>query len=143
MSQENVEAFKRFMDGFNRRDVEAMLEEVDAGVEWRPAAPVALGGEATVYQGHAGIPAGIRDLHDSFAELQIEISEVQQIGDRVVGIGRIRTRGKGSGVESWSPFGAVMEFRCGKATQIRSYLDPREALEAVIRPSGGIPRSSS
>jgi ketosteroid isomerase-like protein len=131
VSQENVEPFKRFLDGFNRGDVEAMLEEVDAGVEWRPAAPVALGGEAMVYRGHAGIPDGIRDLHDSFAELQIEISEIQPVGDRVVGIGRIRTRGKGSGVESWSPFGAVMEFKNGKATQIRSYLDPREALEAV------------
>ena len=127
----NVEAFKRFMDGFNRRDVEAMRAEVDAGVEWRPAAPVALGGEATVYRGHAGIPDGIRDLHDSFAELQIEISEIQQVGDRVVGIGRIRTRGKGSGVESWSPFGAVMKFENGKATQIRSYLDPQEAFEAA------------
>ena len=131
MLQENVEAFKRFMDGFNRRDVEAILEEVDTGVEWRPAAPVALGGEATVYRGHAGIPDGLRDLHDSFAELQIEISEIQPVGDRVVGIGRIRTRGKGSGVESWSPFGAVMEFKNGKATQIRSYPDPREALEAA------------
>ena len=131
MSQENVEPFKRFVDGFNRRDVEAMLEEVDAGVEWRPAAPVALGGEATVYQGHRGIPNGIRDLHDSFAELLIEISEIQPVGERVVGIGRILTRGKGSGAESWSPFGAVMEFKNGKATQIRSYLDPREALEAA------------
>jgi ketosteroid isomerase-like protein len=131
MSHEDVEPFKRFIDGFNRRDVEAMLEEVDAGVEWRPAAPVALGGEATVYRGHAGIPDGIRDLHDSFGELQIEISEIQQVGERVVGIGRIRTRGKGSGVESWSPFGAVMKFKNGKATEICSYLDPREALEAA------------
>ena len=126
-----MQAFKRFLDGFNRRDVEAMLKEVDTRVEWRPAASVALGGEATVYRGHAGIPDGIRDLHDSFAELQIEISEIQQVGDRVVGIGRIRTRGEGSGVESWSPFGAVMEFKNGNATQIRSYLDAREALEAV------------
>jgi ketosteroid isomerase-like protein len=108
-----------------------MLEQVDAGVEWRPAAPAALGGEATVYRGHAGISAGLQDLHDSFAELQIEISEIQRVGDQVVGIGRIRTRGKGSGVESWSPFGAVMEFKNGNATQIRSYLDPREALEAA------------
>jgi ketosteroid isomerase-like protein len=131
MSPQNVEAFKRFMSAFNRRDVEAMLEDVDAGVEWRPAAPVALGGEATVYRGHAGVPDAIRDLHDSFAELQIEISEIQQVGDRVVGIGRIRTRGKESGVEAWSPFGAVMELKNGKATQIRSYLDPREALEAA------------
>jgi ketosteroid isomerase-like protein len=131
MSQGAVGAFEVFIDGFNRRDIEAMLEQVDARVEWRPAAPVALGGEAAVYRGHAGISDGMRDLHESFAELQIEISEIQQAGDRVVGIGRIRTRGKGSGVDAWSPFGAAMEFKNGKATQIRSYLDPREALEAV------------
>jgi ketosteroid isomerase-like protein len=39
--------------------------------------------------------------------------------------------GQESGVESWSPFGAVMRFNDGKATQIRSYTDPREALEAA------------
>jgi hypothetical protein len=33
MSQENVEAFKRFADGNNCRDVDAMLEELDADVE--------------------------------------------------------------------------------------------------------------
>jgi SnoaL-like domain len=68
-------------------------------------------------RGHAGVPDGMRDLHDGFAALQIEISEIQQVGDRVVGNGRIRTRGKRSGVESWSPFGAVMEFKNGKAAQ--------------------------
>lgn len=131
MLQQNVEAFIRFIDGFNRQDTEAMVGEVDAGVEWRPAASVALGGEATRYRGHAGIPDGLRDLHDSFAELEIEMSEVAQIGDRVLGTGRIRTRGKESGVESWSPFGAVAEFKDGKMSQIRSYLDPREARVAA------------
>jgi ketosteroid isomerase-like protein len=131
MSQQNVEAFKRFIDGFNRRNAEAMLGAVDANVEWRPASSVALGGDGTVYRGHPGIAAANRDLHDSFAELQIDISELREIGDRVVGIGRIRTVGKESGVESWSLFGAVMRFNDGKATQIRSYTDPREALEAA------------
>ena len=37
MAQENVEAFKRFIAAFNRLDPEAMLAEVDAEVEWRPA----------------------------------------------------------------------------------------------------------
>ena len=31
MSQQNVEAFNRAFDAFNRRDVEAMLEELDPG----------------------------------------------------------------------------------------------------------------
>lgn len=61
MSQQNVEAFKHFVDGFNRRDVEPMLEEVAAGLEWRPAAPLALGRKATVYRGHTGMPDGLRD----------------------------------------------------------------------------------
>jgi ketosteroid isomerase-like protein len=131
MSQENVEAFKRFIDGFNRRDTEAMLEAVDAEVEWRPASSVALGGDAAVYRGHPDIAAGNRDFHDSFAELQIDIPVFREIGDRVVGTGRIRTVGEESGVESWSPFGAVMRFNDGKVTQVRSYTDPREALIAA------------
>ena len=131
MSQENAESFKGFIDAFNRRDTEAIIEVVDSAVEWRPAAPVALGGEATVYRGHAGVSDGLRGLHASFAELQIEISELQEVGDRVVGIGRIRTRGKGSGAEFETPFGAVMEFKGRKATQIRSYLDPTAALKAA------------
>jgi hypothetical protein len=73
MPQENVESFEGFLDAFNRRDAEAIVEVVDSAVEWRPAAPVALGGEATVYRGHAGVSDGLRDLHGSFAELQIGI----------------------------------------------------------------------
>jgi hypothetical protein len=37
MSQENVEAFKRGSDAVNRRDVEALLADVDPAVEWHPA----------------------------------------------------------------------------------------------------------
>jgi hypothetical protein len=70
VAQENVEAFKRFVVAFNRRDVDAIIEEVDPGFEWRPASSVALGGEATVYRGHAGVPDTLRDLYGSFAELE-------------------------------------------------------------------------
>ena len=37
MSQENVETVTRAIDAYNRRDVEAMVEEVDPEVEWRSA----------------------------------------------------------------------------------------------------------
>jgi ketosteroid isomerase-like protein len=131
MSEENIEAFKRFVDAFNRRDLEAILEEVDPGVEWRPASAVAMGGEATVYRGHAGVPDGLRDLYDSFAKLEIEISEYREAGDAVVGTGQIHTRGKESGAEVVSPFSVLIGFKRAKATEIRSYLDPQDALEAA------------
>jgi hypothetical protein len=37
MSQENVDAFQRAIDAYNRGDAEAMLEIHDPEVEWHPA----------------------------------------------------------------------------------------------------------
>ncbi len=37
MSQEDVEAFERAIDAFNRRDIEAVLKELDPEVEWPSA----------------------------------------------------------------------------------------------------------
>jgi ketosteroid isomerase-like protein len=35
MSQENVEVVRRAFEAYERGDVEAMLEELDQGVEWK------------------------------------------------------------------------------------------------------------
>ena len=44
MSEENVEAAERAIDAVNRRDIEAVLEELDPEVEWHPMIQVLLGG---------------------------------------------------------------------------------------------------
>ena len=82
-------------------------------------------------QGARGGAHGLRDLYGSFAKLDIEISEYHEAGDAVVGTGSIHTRGKESGAEVISPFSALIEFKNAKATVIRSYLDPKAALEAA------------
>lgn len=131
MSAQNIEAAKRFIAAFNRRDVEAMVAEVDPEVEWRPASAVALGGEASAYRGHAGMSEGLRDLHESYTEARIELTDYRAVADRVAATGTILVRGKESGAEAVSPFGAVFVFEHAKAIRIRSYLDPAEALAAV------------
>ena len=55
MSQENVEIVRRVSDAYNRRDVEAMLDELHAEIEWHPWLQLQLGGAATVYRGHQGV----------------------------------------------------------------------------------------
>ena len=52
-------------------------------------------------------------------------------GDATSPIGRTRTRGKASGVETDTPLALVTEIRNGKTISIQAYLDPRQALEAV------------
>jgi ketosteroid isomerase-like protein len=131
MSQENVEAFKRIADANNGRDVEAMLEELDADVEWQSAILGSLGGEATVHRGHAGVRDMLRDLYEAFSEFQVEFSDIRDLGDQVVAIGRWITRGEESGVEITPPLASVVEFENGKAIRVRSFLDPKEALAAV------------
>jgi ketosteroid isomerase-like protein len=131
MSQENVEAFKRGLDALNRRDLKALLEVLDPEVELHPAEPALLGGEATVYRGHEGAREEFRDVYEAFAELQIEISEIRDLDDRIVAIGRIRARGRGSGAETESPWAYLVQFKNGKAIRGRSYLDPKGALEAA------------
>ncbi len=129
MSQENVEAFRRFVDAYNNRDVKAVLDELDAEVEWHPAMQASDGG-ASVYRGHEGVRAIFRDFSAAFAEMQIQYAEVRDLGDRVVAIGRVRFAGR----EGWGPsrqWGALAEYRDGKAIRIRTFLDHRAALEAA------------
>jgi ketosteroid isomerase-like protein len=131
MSEENVEAFKRGLEAGNRGDVETLLEVLDPAVTWRSALHALLGGEATVYRGHDGVREMLRDLNEAFDEIQIEISEIRDLGDRLVAIGRNRARGAASGADVGSPFAFVAEFKNGKAISIRGYLDPTEAIEAA------------
>jgi ketosteroid isomerase-like protein len=131
MSQENVEAFKRAIEAYNRRDIDASLEQIDADVEWHGALQVLLESEATEYRGHKGVRQWVRDIDEALADIQLELPDIRDLGERIVAIGRLRARGKASGAETESPFGCVVEWRNGKASRLVSFLSHAEALEAA------------
>jgi ketosteroid isomerase-like protein len=129
MSGENVEAFRRALEAFNRRDFDAGLKEIDPEVEWHAA--IQTLGEATVYRGHEGLRDLYRGFSGAFAEIHYEFSEIRDLGDRVLAVGRMRARGTGSGVETESPWAFLVQFKNGKAISVRAFLDPKEALDAA------------
>lgn len=131
--EEHVGLTLRALDAYNHWEVEPLLESLDRGVEWRPAIPMLLGGEATVYRGHAGVRRLFREIRDAFAEIRIEFSAIRGVGDRVVAVGHMRARGKASGAETETPWAFLAELRQGKGFRIQTYLDPDEALEAAER----------
>ena len=131
MSQENIEALKRGADALDRGDIEAMLEECDPEVEWHPALLTQLTGAAAVYRGYEGVRDMVRDTFDVFTEVHTEYTEIRDLGDRTLAIGRARTRGRESGAEAESPIASVVDFRNGKALRVWTYLDPEEAIEAA------------
>ena len=131
MSQKNVEPFKRGTEAYNRRDVDALLKELDPEVEWHSALLIPFGGEATLSRGYDGVREVMGEVYDALAEINLDYSEIRDLGDRIVGIGRIRTRDKQSGVVTEMAFGTVTDMKNQKATRIWTYLDPQEALEAA------------
>ena len=131
MSQENVEAAERAVDAFNRRNLEANLAELDPDVIQHLSLPAMFGGESAVYRGHEGVREWWRDLGEAFAEFTIELSEIRDLGERIVAIGELRGRGKESGAVVESPIGYVAEFKNGKVIRLDDYFDPEEALEAA------------
>jgi ketosteroid isomerase-like protein len=129
--QSNVEVFRRAVEAYNRRDVEAFLEEFDPAVEWRALTQVMFGGESTVYRGHEGVREFMREVDEALAEVQVEYSEMHDLGERIVVIGRLRARGRASGAETESAIGWVVEFKGDRVVRMRDYLDPKEALEVA------------
>ena len=131
MSREDVETFKRAVYAANRQDVEAALKEAHPEIEWRPAIPILLGGEATVYRGHEGFREMFREGIEIWGEIHFDFSEIHDLNDRVLAIGRLRARGRESAAEVESPIAYLVDFKDGKAIRMWSYLDPKEALEAA------------
>ena len=131
MSQENVEAFTRALDAYNRRDVDASLEIFDPMVETHPLNLAMFTQEATVYRGHSGIREFIRDVDEVLPEMQVEPLEIRDLGERIVARGRLHARGRASGAEIESPISWVVDFTNGRVIRMRDYLDFAEALEAA------------
>ncbi len=69
-----------------------------------------------MYRGFDGGSASIFGSETSFSpEWHHEVSAIRALGERVVVIGRVRVRGKGSQAETESAFGYLIELQDGKA----------------------------
>ena len=130
MSQENVEVLRQAIDAYNRRDEEAFLAAFDPRVEWRAATTQAFGTDTAVYLGHDGVRRFLQDVAEA-VDAEIEYLEARDAGERVVAIGRVRTRGKTSGAATESPIAWLAEFENRRVVRLTDYLDPEEALEAA------------
>jgi ketosteroid isomerase-like protein len=130
MSRDNVELFRKVLSSVGEDDLGGRLVELcDPDVEWRSFFAALLpSGE---YHGHDGLRDYARDLEEAWEDLRVDVYDVLDAGDVVVGIGRVRFRGKGSGVESASDAGWMLKFRAGKVLVFRAFRDPAEAFEAV------------
>src|SRR6476659_525558 len=129
MWQENVETARRWADAFNRRDLDALMETVTPDFAFLPAMADTVDGNS--FQRREGMEAYFVDVDSAWEELRLIYDEYRDLGDRVLALGRLEGRGRGSGAVVETPQGAVGDFRDGKLSSVRSYLDHGEALRAA------------
>jgi len=129
MSQENVELAKRGVDALNRRDLDAFAEHCTADVEWFPSMAGTIEGGS--YKGREGMERYFEHYEETWERFRVHNDEYRSVDDRVLAAGRLEATGRGSGVPVTAPVWTVIEFRGGKMSRARVYLDHGEALRAA------------
>jgi ketosteroid isomerase-like protein len=70
-------------------------------------------------------------MRNHWEEVRVFTDELRDLGDRVLLLGRVQGRGRGSGLQVDSPLAVVFDFHGDKISRGRTYLDPGAALRAA------------
>jgi ketosteroid isomerase-like protein len=112
-------------EAFARRDLEALVELMDAEVEfYAPTAVIANAGRC--YRGHDGICRYLQDVELQWARLDVFAESFRTVGNHVVVLGRVLAQAQ-DGLEVESPAAWVWQVRSGKLVWGCAYADPGES----------------
>jgi ketosteroid isomerase-like protein len=129
MSKPKVQVVSDALDAWNRGDVDAMVEDTSPDFEFVPA--IAAGVEGGSVRGPDEFRQFFRDLEETWETFRLEPEEFREIGDQVLGVARLKAKGRGSGVELDQPVFAVTWFRDGKRVRTQTFLEESAAIEAA------------
>jgi ketosteroid isomerase-like protein len=128
MSAENVELVRRFVDAFNRRDVESLAGHYHPDVElheW-PTAP-----GAGSYHGIDGVRSALDTWFEVWEWMRVEVVDLVDAGDHVLVTLDQVAKGKGSEVEVEIRSYNVYTFRDGQVLHMELFTEREPALEAA------------
>lgn len=126
----DADAVRRAYDAFARGDMEAVVADMEPGIEWHQAQGLPHGG---FHRGLDEVRAAIFDALSEqwWDEFSADPDELLDAGGEIVVLGRYRGRAKGTGKELDVPFVHVWAFRNGKAWRFRQFLDTAGWNEAL------------
>src|SRR2546429_1392684 len=129
MSKENVEIVRSAFAAVNRGDRETAIGLLHPEVVIDATRNVF---NPTTYVGMRGIRQWMADTDEIWEQFGLEVSELIDVGDRVVVIGRLFGKGKASGVRVGQPIAGIWTVRDGRIVRGEiGYTDRRVVLKAV------------
>ena len=115
---------------WERQDFDAAFRHWHEDVEWYPDVVGTLEGN-DAYRGHEGLRRWTEAIADVFDRVESDVTDVRDLGDRMVVLGTTTVYGKGSGMAVEEPLALVLDMRDGKVARAVSYRDHARALEAA------------
>jgi uncharacterized protein len=125
---ENLEVVRRLYEAWNRGDTE-LAPELAADVEWVNPPEAVEGGTR---KGADEFRTAMNMVRDMFSEMQIEVNEVIESGDRVGVVVTAKIRGRASGIEGPNPMSHIWTIRDGKAVRFQWFRDPAQAERELL-----------
>jgi ketosteroid isomerase-like protein len=121
------------LEAWNRRDLEAYQLGRLPDYEYHPAREAVASGLAEpCYRGASRYLDVLSSWFEVWgADARVEPVELIDLGDRLVLLAAIPTRGRASGVPVTQDYAWVFTLKHGKVTHEQEYFDHAEALEAV------------
>ena len=128
MAEDREELVRRAFEAFAARDLPALSELVDPGVELRPLVSV----WQRSYRGLEGLEEWFGEVNRTWAEFTFEAEDVREIdADRMLVKARWRGCAIAGGSEVGGPSAAVITFRGDKVVVADFFLNEEAALGAV------------
>jgi ketosteroid isomerase-like protein len=125
VSEQNVEAVLRFVEAVNSGDYERPLGGATEDLVFEPRRSAIEG----PYLGRKGLRKFLEDTAETFDFFQLDLTELRDLGDRVLGIGTVRVRAREGGAETAVPMACILTFRDGLLAHFKDYGDRSKALE--------------
>lgn len=120
-----IAALRGAYQAFNRGDIEAAAEPLDAQIEWTE--PVEFPGGGT-YHGRDEVKRYLTQSRAAWAEASSEPERFITAGNRIVVFVHARVRSKGSNQWQDVRLADVYTVRGGKLIEMRAFADRQEAL---------------
>ncbi len=118
---EAVEIVRRLYAALEASDRIAYRNLTHRDVHWEFMAGYPHGGTRVGWD--AIIAETFTPLMEEFSEWHVEVEEILEAGEAVVGLGRYRGRVRKSGVEVTTPFAHIFRLREGKITRVQQFTD--------------------
>lgn len=132
MSEENLHLVRSGYDAWNNRDVDGVLRFLDPEIDWRGYTHIP---EAGTLRGRDEVKHWLEGFLDAWEELDVEVTNLIDVDDRVVAFVAFTARGRGSGAMVEGGVDAhVWTIRDRKVVAVQMYRGTREALQAVGLP---------